>query len=228
MMAFDSLLLIAALAGGTAPQPVSLAAPTEWTIKNAPDALRPAISRADVVIADVHAALLRELQSKLEKGGPILALRVCHMTPGLLARRVRERDGLAAGFTSDRLRNPANAPPAWAAGLIARHAGRRMSAVDGYAVNLGNRVGVLRPIAEHAICANCHGPLDQVDPAVRRELRRRYPADRATDFAPGEIRGWYWVELPKALGASDGVPPPDSPVSQPGERRHAAQERLVR
>jgi hypothetical protein len=151
------------------------------------------------------------------------------MTPGLLARRIRSRDGLGAGFTSDRLRNPANVPPPWAAGPIARHAGARASALDGFAVDLGDRVGVLRPIAEQAICANCHGPLDRVDPAIRRELRRRYPTDRAYGFASGEIRGWYWVELPKALDAPHGASRPDLRASETAERRRdSAREGLVR
>jgi hypothetical protein len=32
---------------------------------------------------------------------------------------------------------------------------------------------------------------------VRAKVRSRYPHDRAVGFAEGEIRGWYWVEVPK-------------------------------
>ena len=171
--------------------------PAEWPIGRAPVALRPAISRADLVIADVHGAFLRELRAKMAKGGPLVALGVCHMTPQLLARQIKERDGVAAGFTSDRLRNPGNAPPAWAAGLIARHAGQQADTIDGFAVDLGARIGVLRPIAEQPVCTACHGPAGRLDPQVRGELARRYTTDRATGFNPGEVRGWYWVEIAK-------------------------------
>jgi hypothetical protein len=58
-------------------------------------------------------------------------------------------------------------------------------------------VGVLRPIAQRPICANCHGPADSISPAVRHLLTERYPVDRAVGFADGEIRGWFWVEMPK-------------------------------
>jgi hypothetical protein len=27
-------------------------------------------------------------------------------------------------------------------------------------------------------------------------LAARYPDDRATGFAPGDLRGWFWVEVP--------------------------------
>ena len=119
------------------------------------------------------------------------------MTPQLLMRQLQRRDGIAAGFTSGRLRDPANAPPPWAAGLIARHAGQPVGAIDGFAVDLGFRVGVLRPIAEQPLCTTCHGPTERLDPQIRRELARRYKTDRATGFNPGEIRGWYWVEIAK-------------------------------
>jgi hypothetical protein len=154
-MGFDGLLLTAALASGDAAPPPPQAAATEWAIRDAPDAMRPAIARADAVIADVHAAPLRELQAKLANGGPLLAPGVCHMTPASLARRIQQPAGLTAGFTSDRLRDPANAPPPWAAGLIARHAGAGASAVEGFTVDLGHRFGVLRPVVEQPICANC-------------------------------------------------------------------------
>jgi hypothetical protein len=49
------------------------------------------------------------------------------------------------------------------------------------------------------VCAACHGAPDTFDPAVRAELRDLYPRDRAVGFAEGEIRGWFWVEVPKTV-----------------------------
>lgn len=185
---------IAAVIGGTC---AAAGQPTEWPIGRAPAAMRPAIAKADLVITDVHGAFLRELRAKMAKGGPLLALGVCHMTPQRLARQLKGREGVVAGFTSDRLRNPANAPPAWAVETIARNAGQQAGTIEGFAVDLGRRVGILRPLSEQRLCANCHGPAEQLDPRVSRELARRYPSDRATGFGSGEIRGWYWVEMPK-------------------------------
>lgn len=47
------------------------------------------------------------------------------------------------------------------------------------------------------MCALCHGPAASLSPEVRHALAARYPADRAIDFKEGEVRGWYWVEMPK-------------------------------
>lgn len=46
----------------------------------------------------------------------------------------------------------------------------------------------------------CHGPAGKLSPGVRSALEHRYPADRAAGFREGEIRGWYWVEVPKTRG----------------------------
>jgi hypothetical protein len=85
----------------------------------------------------------------------------------------------------------------WAAPLVKANAGRLARDVDGFAVDLGNVVGVLRPIAERPMCASCHGPAGKISPPVNAALKHRYPADRAVGFAEGEIRGWFWVEVPK-------------------------------
>jgi uncharacterized protein DUF3365 len=168
-----------------------------WRIAEAPADLRQAISRADVIIADLHDALLWELNSGLEQGGPALAIKSCHIDATRVAQRVGRQEGIAAGRTSDRLRNPLNAPRPWAAPLVKANAGRNAKDVEGFAVDLGDKVGVMRPIAQRQKCAACHGRPDQFSNAVRAELADRYPSDRAIGFTEGEIRGWYWVELPK-------------------------------
>ena len=97
----------------------------------------------------------------------------------------------AGGFTSDRLRDAANRPRPWAAEFVRAHAGKPAREVPGFVVDLGNRIGVLRPIAQQEICASCHGPADRISPSVRRLLDERYPRDRAVGFTNGEIRGWF-------------------------------------
>lgn len=171
--------------------------PGTWRIADAPAELREAVSRADLIVVSIHDELLQELRRQLAEGGPALAIRSCHIDVTGVAQRIARRTGIVAGRTSDRLRNPANAPKPWAAPLVKTNAGRLAREVDGFAVDLGNAVGVLRPIAERPICASCHGPVEKMSSDVRRLLGDSYPGDRAVGFKDGEIRGWYWVEVPK-------------------------------
>jgi hypothetical protein len=184
--------LVVALAAGIQGQP-----PPTWRVADAPADLRPAISRADVMIATMHDALLWELNSGLEQGGALLAIKSCHIDSARVSQRIGYQEGVAAGRTSDRLRNPTNAPRPWALPIVKENAGRRVKDVGGFVVDLGDKVGVIRPIAERPQCASCHGRPDKFSTAIRAELAERYPADRAVGFDDGEIRGWYWVEMPK-------------------------------
>jgi hypothetical protein len=175
-------------------------APAAWPtyrISQAPPELRRQIQRADLVIISLQDAMLAELSRDMEQGGPALAVRTCHLDTTSAANRVAKQEGIQAGRTSDRLRVPTNMPKAWAAPIVAQYAGKRAADVEGFAVDLGDRIGVLRPMAERPLCAGCHGDPEKLDARVRRELEDRYPKDRALNFTTGEVRGWFWVEVPK-------------------------------
>jgi hypothetical protein len=168
-----------------------------WPLSQAPQAMRPAISRADVIVVAMQSAVLRELNDALARGSATSGSAFCHVDVAAIIQRVSRDDGIAAGRTSDRLRNPVNAPRAWAASFVAAHAGQSARTIEGYAVDLGDKVGVLRPIVEQPMCGGCHGTPERMSPGVKLLLHERYPFDRATGFRDGEIRGWFWVEMPK-------------------------------
>jgi hypothetical protein len=193
------LMAVCLVLAGASFQAQSGLPPGTWHIVDAPAETREYISRADLLILTMRDALQRELVGALAQGGPSFAIQSCHIDVEGVIHRVRRQEGVSAGRTSHRLRNQANAPTAWAAPLVAANAGRRASDVDGFAVDLGDAVGVLRPIAHRALCDSCHGSVPELDPAVLTTLKQRYPADRATGFIEGEIRGWFWVEVPKRL-----------------------------
>lgn len=197
MRSWSRVIAVAGVFAVGSAQAQSPLPPGTWEIRNAPAELKYSISRADLVVVTLQDALLRELTNALDQGGPTFAINSCHIDVIGITQRVARERGVAAGRTSDRLRNPTNAPKAWAAPLVASHAGRSARDVDGFVVDLGDAVGVLRPIAQRRMCASCHGPADKLDPGVRDALSDRYPRDRATGFKEGEIRGWFWVEMPK-------------------------------
>jgi uncharacterized protein DUF3365 len=197
MPLFHQSLIIWCLLLLSAPHAQSPLPPGTWQIAEAPAALRDPISHADLIVVSLQDALLKELTHALDQGGPEFAIQSCHIDVVGAIRRVERRPGIEAGRTSDRLRNPANAPRAWAAPLVRANAGRPAREIDGFAVDLGTAVGVLRPIVEQPMCASCHGPAEKITPAVAAALKRRYPDDRAIGVVNREIRGWFWVEVPK-------------------------------
>ena len=179
----------------------STCAPTgdEWPTYRAADVppyLQAAQQEADLIIISLQSALLAELHRKVAAVGPAMALASCHIA-GTSVAQLLSRRGIDAGRTSARLRDPSNAPRPWAAAIVAQYAVQSAANVDGFVVDIGNRVGVLRPVREQAICLSCHGPVESLRSDVRARLAERYPADRATGFREGDIHGWFWVELPR-------------------------------
>ena len=54
---------------------------------------------------------------------------------------------------------------------------------------------VLQPIVIAEPCLACHGAAETIAPAVTEVLAARYPNDRATGYALGDMRGAAWAEV---------------------------------
>jgi hypothetical protein len=195
------MMIATLLAAALATVPIAGEWPT-YPVAQAPAAWRPAVQRGDLVIVSVQSAVMRELRAAMAQGGPGHALTACHLDAAAAALTASRREGIAVGRTSARLRNARNAPPPWAVPIVARYDGKAAGDAAGFVVDLGDRVGLLRPIVEQSMCAACHGPAAQMAPAVRASIAARYPSDRAVGFDTGDIRGWFWVEIPKRATTS--------------------------
>src|SRR5262245_292571 len=84
-----------------------------YKISQAPPELRREIQRADLVIVELHDAMLAELSRELDRGGPAAAIRACHVDTTSAAYRAARGEGINVGRTSDRLRAPTNRPQPW-------------------------------------------------------------------------------------------------------------------
>lgn len=159
-------------------------------VASAPEPLQGAVKQADAAFAALKGALGGRLKAAITAGGPVSAIGVCQEEAASLARRVERESHVSVGRTSQRLRNPSNSPPWWAEDTVLS-----ATPLDGLVFDLGASVGVLRPIRLEAVCTTCHGK--DLDPALAAELARRYPADQATGFAEGDLRGYFWADVPK-------------------------------
>ena len=155
-------------------------------------------ARAEQAMNELQSALLARLTAAMTSGGPAAAVEVCRSDARSIAESVAKAQGLELGRTSDRLRNPANAPRAWARPAVDAAAGSKAASEGLKVFDLGDRVGVLRPIGTADACTKCHGAPDEVRKNLGAAVAASYPQDRATGFAPGDLRGWMWAEVPKA------------------------------
>lgn len=162
---------------------------------DAPAELRPAVALADEAIR----AAACDVERRFGEGDPDANAAACES-----ARPVPEA---TVGRTSARLRNPANAPPPWARDHVARTDGGKAADTRALAFDLGDRVGLLRPIEIRGRCLHCHAAREALAPATRAWLERAYPEDRALGYALGDLRGFWWAEVPREAGSSAAAPP---------------------
>ena len=145
--------------------------------------------------AAARAALFQRLSGRLTEvvaaEGPVAAIRVCRDEAPEMTREVGEAQGVRIGRTGVRLRNPDNTAPAWAGAAVADGVAERRAWV-----RQDDTVAELAPILLAEQCVACHGTPDKLAPGVADALAGLYPEDQATGFAAGELRGWFWVEVP--------------------------------
>ena len=156
-------------------------------------------ARAEQAMNELQQALMARLSAAMAGGGPAAAITVCRTEARAVTETIARQQGIGLGRTSHRVRNPANTPPLWARSVVEASAGLKASAERLRVVDLGDRVGVLRPIGTVEMCMRCHGPADVVRRSLGDALAKVYPQDRATGFSPGDLRGWMWAEIPKGV-----------------------------
>jgi hypothetical protein len=187
-------LLLTLLIGGCRQEPTS---PTEdATAKPAATTPRELAKQAQ---EDLFDQLLRRLTDALSRGGPAAAISICRDEAPQIARSVAKKHGVAIGRTSFRLRNPRNTPPEWALPLV------EQKVTEPQFVELPDgRLGALLPIRLKPQCTLCHGPAAELAADVKTALAEQYPEDQATGFREGDLRGWFWVEVPGTMESDSG------------------------
>jgi len=154
------------------------------------------------VIGELKQRLAAALTEALQRS-PATAIAVCRTEAPAIAKAVAPA-GVTVGRATRKPRNPANLATGWQAVALdhfeeraARGAGlegasRSTTLPDG-------RIGYAEPLMVQPLCLTCHGRANDLAPAIRDALAVRYPADQATGYAVGDLRGVAWVELPAPL-----------------------------
>lgn len=134
-------------------------------------------------------ALAERLAEALAEG-PEAGIAVCAREALPLTQRLAVKHRVRMGRTSQRLRNPANAPPGWVEALMAQQPDSDVF----FAIPEGGTRALL-PIRLEDRCILCHGPEDGIPESIRVALDANYPDDAARGFRPGDLRGYVWVEM---------------------------------
>jgi hypothetical protein len=191
-----ALALAAACAGPPAPGPAGLPAPApppaRFRVEDAPRELQPALSRAEAAVKTLREQLAARLSAEIASVGIVRSVAVCRRAAPALAAAVSAQTGVDVGRIAARPRPGEPPPRAWIGPLLGETSARRAADVPAVVVDLGDRVGLLRPVPLHAPCLGCHGAADRVLPGVKLASDGGPAA-----FSEGDLRGFFWAEARK-------------------------------
>lgn len=156
------------------------------------------VDESRAIAAEFQQTLGGALKSALAEGGPVPAIPVCADMAPAIAARMSADVGAAVSRTALRVRNPDNAPDADAVAVLeqfrARVAAGERGPLEHVGTNAAGGTRYLRAIVLEPLCVACHG--SALAPEVAAAVAARYPDDRATGFAPGELRGAFLIDWP--------------------------------
>jgi cytochrome c551/c552 len=143
-----------------------------------------------------------ELQAAIKQGGPAHAIGVCEEVAPSIAGEMSEKSGWAVGRTALKVRNPRNAPSVRERAVLMefkrRHAeGESFKTMESATVvEQGDRryLHYMKAIPTQKVCLACHGA--NVKQPVREAIEAQYPADAATGFEQGDLRGAFTFVKP--------------------------------
>ena len=129
-----------------------------------------------------------------EKGFPG-AVEFCN-TRALDLTNTYTAEGISIERTSEKLRNPANAPDTMETRILAAYRKLKNENQELKSIvekDAGGNHHFFKPILLQAICLNCHGErLTQIKTDTWNSILLKYPDDAAFDYKEGDLRGiWH-------------------------------------
>lgn len=168
----------------------------------AADDIEARVEASRAVAKDFAQTLQQALQTALATDGPVAAIEVCNVAAPAIAAQQSSAHGWQVGRTSLQPRNPANTPDAWQRTVLTRFAaekaaGKPVAALETWEVaDVDGKPAFryMKAIPTSEVCLSCHG--SNLAPELATKLAALYPADQATGYALGDIRGAFTVTQP--------------------------------
>ncbi len=144
-------------------------------------------------------ALKSELMAAMHTGGAIEAIEVCNTKALVIGQEVSQANNVNLSRVSTRNRNPGNAPNEWQTAVLETFEARKLAGEDPGTLTWhevrqtenGPEFRFMKAIPTAGLCLQCHGT--DIAPPVAEKLAELYPADLATGFKEGDLRGAFVV-----------------------------------
>lgn len=149
-------------------------------------------AEAMVISQNFVGELLPTLQQALQSGGPANAIEVCSQRAPQIAAELSVSSGWTVKRVSLKPRNASSATPdAWERRILQRFDRRQQSGEEAADLHtsavVGNEYRFMKAQPVMPLCLTCHG--DNLATEVSQALSDFYPADLATGYSAGQVRG---------------------------------------
>ena len=159
----------------------------------------PQVATAKAAIKTLFEQLVGELKTAMKAGGPEKAIGVCNTKAPEIANKINAEGKVKVSRVSLKNRNPDNAPNAWQQAVLVKFESRKAAGEDvktmDYSEIVENEFRYMKAIPTNMVCLKCHG--SEIDPKVAAKLDKLYPEDKARGYKQGDIRGAFYVTMPK-------------------------------
>ena len=143
-----------------------------------------------------------ELKQALGAQGPEGAISVCKDKAPAIAASLSKSSGFDVKRVSPKNRNPRGMPDAWEAQAQADlekrlAAGEKPETLDTWKVvqtSSGKEFRYAKALVVQPVCLTCHG--ENIADGVKARLAAEYPADKATGYSAGMVRGIVSIKRP--------------------------------
>lgn len=154
-------------------------------------------------------AMMKKVQEVAEEKGPAGAVGFCNenvagmgkkMTGKLQEKFVASHhiESFQFGRTSDRLRNPANAPDEAKKAVLNRwlEQEKKGEKASDVIYRSGDSLYGMKPIRIMSpLCLKCHGTPETLDADAVAVIDEKYPEDHARGYGENDLRGAFWVKV---------------------------------
>jgi hypothetical protein len=147
------------------------------------------IRQGDQLIARTFDTLRNSLTSAIGSGGFAHAVQFCNEKAYPVTNTYVE-EGISIRRSSPKFRNPSNQPDSLERTVFNDFL---ISGPKPKLIRTRQEIHYIKPILMQGMCLNCHGkPGENIQAETLTAISTRYPDDRATGYADGDLRGiWH-------------------------------------
>ena len=158
-------------------------------------------TKGDSIVQLTFDTLRSALQQSMKERGVAGAIEYCNINAYAITSQYAKKD-IVIRRTAEKYRNPGNAPDSIERIVFAQYTSflKNKQPLENVVLKTSGNIHYFKPIILQPMCTNCHGIAgSDVQPAVVKEIKRRYPADMATGFSVGDLRGMWHIRFPSKM-----------------------------